>query len=58
MANASAEDKRIASEISNETGVSIEEVFQLKSYGRSWNEVLNILKNRSTLGLKSERYSH
>lgn len=55
MDNASKEDKRIASEISNETGVSIEEVFQLKSYGRSWNEVLSILKNRSKLGENSEK---
>jgi hypothetical protein len=48
--NASSEDKRIASEISNETGVSIEEVFELKSYGRSWNEVLTFLRHKSTLG--------
>lgn len=55
MENASEEDKRIASEISNETGAGIEEVLELKSYGRSWNEVLNILKNRSALGSKSEK---
>ncbi len=53
--NASSEDKRIASEISNETGVSIEEVFELKSYGRSWNEVLTFLRNKSTLGENSKK---
>jgi len=53
--NASIEDKRIASEISNETGVSIEEVFLLKSYGRSWNEVLSVLKNKTNLGANSEK---
>jgi len=55
MDNASSEDKRIASEISNETGVSIEEVFLLKSNGRSWNEVLSVLKNKSNLGANSEK---
>lgn len=53
--NASSEDKRIASEISNETGVSIEEVFELKAYGRSWNEVLTFLRNKSTLGESSNK---
>lgn len=53
--NASSEDKRIASEISNETGVSIEEVFELKAYGRSWNEVLTFLRNKSTMGESSNK---
>ncbi len=53
--NASSEDRRIASEISNETGVSIEEVFELKSYGRSWNEVLIFLRNKSTLNENSKK---
>ena len=53
--NASSEDKRIASKISNETGVSIEEVFELKAYGRSWNEVLTFLRNKSTLGESSNK---
>ncbi len=53
--NASSEDKRIASEISNETGLSIEEVFELKSYGRSWNDVLTVLRNKSTLGENSKK---
>lgn len=55
MDNASEEDKRIASEISNETGVSIEEIFHLKSYGRTWNEVLSTLKNRPNLRETSEK---
>lgn len=53
--NASSEDKRIASEISNETGVSISEVFEIKSYGRSWNEVLTLLRHKSTLGENGEK---
>lgn len=53
--NAGSEDKRIASEISNETGVSIDEVFELKSYGRSWNEVLTFLRHKSTLGENSKK---
>lgn len=55
MDNASSEDKRIASEISNQTGVSIEEVFLLKSKGRSWNQVLSALKNKSNLGASSQK---
>ena len=58
--NASSEDKRIASEISNETGFSIEEVFSYKIPGRTWNEVLSILKttsHSSDTGLKSDRDS-
>ena len=55
MDNASSEDKRIASEISNQTGVSIEEVFLLKSKGRSWNQVLSSLKNKSNLSSNSEK---
>ncbi|HEX2927138.1 MAG TPA: hypothetical protein VHP38_12920 [Ruminiclostridium sp.] len=44
--SASSEDKRIASEISNETGVAVEQVLDLKNHGRSWNQVLDILKTR------------
>lgn len=44
--SASTEDRRIASEISNETGVAVEQVYDLKMHGRSWEQVLNILKNR------------
>ncbi len=58
--NASSEDKRIASEISNETGFSIEEVFRYKTPGRTWNEVLNILRTTSHLsdtGSKNDRDS-
>ena len=53
--NASAEDKKIASQISNETGVSIDEVFELKAYGRSWNDVLMLIRNKSTLGENSKK---
>ncbi len=52
--NASEEDKRIAAEISNETGVKIEEIFELKSKGRSWNEVLKVLKTSPKLSKKRD----
>jgi hypothetical protein len=58
MNTASKEDRRIASEISNETGFSIEEVFNYKLPNRSWNEVLNILKTTSRsgdIGSKNDR---
>lgn len=58
MDNASAEDKRIASEISNETGVTIDEVFKLKTNQRTWNDVLRMIKNsnsKNQTGLKDER---
>ena len=57
MQNASAEDKRIASEISNETGASLEEIFELKENGRTWNQVLNVLKTSMKLGQSSKKSS-
>ena len=54
MENASEEDRRIASEISNETGFSTEEIFELKSKGRSWNEVLKVLKTSPNLSKKRD----
>ncbi len=55
LQNASAEDRRIASEISNETGVAIEQVFDLKNHGRSWEQVLDILKTRVNSKEKSNK---
>ncbi len=55
MESASEEDRRIASEISNETGFSTEEIFELKSKGRSWNEVLKVLKTSTNLSKKKDR---
>jgi 3-methyladenine DNA glycosylase Tag len=42
------DDKKIAEEISNMTGVNIEEVFKLKNNTITWNEVLIKLKNQKT----------
>jgi hypothetical protein len=54
MDNASSEDKRIASEISNTTGAKLEEIFRLKNNGRSWNEVLSTLKNKYSIGTSGD----
>ena len=40
----SEEDLRVASEISNMTGMEIEEILEIKAQGRTWNEVIEILK--------------
>ncbi|PYG87919.1 hypothetical protein LY28_01629 [Ruminiclostridium sufflavum DSM 19573] len=55
MENAKEEDKRIASEISNETGFSVEEIFELKSKGRTWNDVLRVLKTDTNLSGKKDK---
>ncbi|RCX18765.1 hypothetical protein DFR58_10434 [Anaerobacterium chartisolvens] len=52
---AGANDQKTASEISNMTGVSIEEVMRLKNGGRSWNEVLSALKDTYYIGSGSEK---
>ncbi len=41
----SSDDIRIASEISNTTGIEVEEILELKSFGKTWNEILDMLKN-------------
>lgn len=40
-----SDNKRIAGDISNITGVDIEEVLAIKNSGKSWNEVLDKLKS-------------
>ncbi len=55
MENASEEDRRIASEISNETGFTTEEIFELKAKGRSWNDVLKVLKTSTNLSKKIDK---
>ncbi len=58
--SASQEDRRIATEISNETGFSVEEVFNYKIAGRSWSQVLDILRTTSHIadaGGKSDKNS-
>ncbi|EMS69244.1 hypothetical protein [Ruminiclostridium cellobioparum] len=42
------DDNKIAEEISNMTGVNIEEVLKLKNNSLTWNEVLNKLKNQKS----------
>lgn len=42
------DDKKIAEQISNMTGVDIEEVVKLKNNSITWNEVLNKLKNQKS----------
>ena len=42
------DNKKIAEDISNMTGVNIEEVVKLKNNSITWNEVLNKLKNQKT----------
>lgn len=41
------DDSKIAADISNMTGVKIEEIIKLKQSGLSWNEILEKLKNGS-----------
>lgn len=41
---AGSDDRRIAGDVSNMTGVDIEEVLALKNSGKTWNEVLEELK--------------
>lgn len=42
----SSDEIRIASEISNTTGVEVEEIMKLKALGKTWNEVLELLKSK------------
>jgi hypothetical protein len=43
-----ADDLRIATEISNMTGVTTDEILQLKQSGMTWNEVIESLKNQDS----------
>ncbi|WP_248930457.1 hypothetical protein [Paenibacillus hamazuiensis] len=45
-----SEDGKIAADISNLTGVTVQEIMKLKQSGKSWNEVLEVLKNRPAIG--------
>ncbi|KUO72064.1 MAG: hypothetical protein APF77_18330 [Clostridia bacterium BRH_c25] len=46
------EDKTTVSEISNVTGVKAEEITKLRKEGRTWNEILELIKNNP--GYKAE----
>ncbi|HYE83329.1 MAG TPA: hypothetical protein VEG39_14330 [Clostridia bacterium] len=50
-----ADDRRIADEISNMSGVKAEDIIKLKKDGRTWNEVLEAIK--SDTGYKAENDS-
>ena len=45
---ATSDDKSMSEEISNMTGVKVDEILQLKYQGKSWNEVLDTLKNNES----------
>ena len=55
MENASSEDKRIATEISNETGLSVDKVFNYKTNGRSWNDVMKLIKTNASVDESSQK---
>lgn len=42
----SSDDKKIVNDISNMTGAKTEEILQLKTVGKTWNDVLDMLKKR------------
>ncbi len=47
-----ADDERIATELSNMTGITKEEILRLKYTGRSWNEVMEALKNTNNINME------
>lgn len=49
------EDKATASQISNVTGVSIEKIYELKNQGKTWNEIMDELKNNGTNKVNIEK---
>lgn len=52
---ASNSDNSTAGEISNMTGVKVEEILKLRNEGMSWNEILDTLKNNSSSNIISEK---
>lgn len=55
IAEISQEDKNIASQISNTTGVNSDEIIVLKRQGKTWNEILEILKSHNEKRSKEEK---
>lgn len=53
--NGQSEDNKIAADISNMTGVTIEEILKLKQTGLSWNEVLGKLKNEKSSDSQNDK---
>ncbi|MBO8173608.1 MAG: hypothetical protein H0Z33_17205 [Bacillaceae bacterium] len=47
MIKENADDQRIAAELSNMTGVSVEQILTYRQNGLTWNEVIDILKTNS-----------
>lgn len=50
-----SDDARVAAEISNMTGVKAEDILRLKNSGKTWNEVINLLKNQSASGQQNQK---
>ena len=51
----SEEDLKTASDISNMTGVKTEDILAMKKEGKTWNEILDSLKNNKSSGSSGER---
>lgn len=52
---ADQDNQRIASEISNMTGISSDTILQLKAKGQSWNEIMEALKDGDDTVLQTEK---
>lgn len=52
--NSSEDEKRIAADISNMTGVEVEGILTLRKSGKSWNEILQKLKKDNPSSNKEE----
>lgn len=50
-----ADDRRIATEISNMTGVTTDEILNLKQKGKTWNEVIEALENQDSSKYKKNQ---
>lgn len=51
----SEDDKRIAADISNTTGIKIDEILMLKKEGKSWNKILELLKYEAASSSTEDR---
>ncbi|CAG7658642.1 hypothetical protein ACFQI7_32640 [Paenibacillus allorhizosphaerae] len=51
----SGDEARAAAEISNLTGVRTEEILRIKHTDLSWNQVLEVLKNRHPNGIEAQK---
>jgi hypothetical protein len=51
----SGEEMQIAGDISNTTGVDVEKILLMKKQGKTWNEILEKLKNSRSAGNKGSK---